>query len=168
MCLWIFFCRWFENIFENTQQQKSKTNATILSYKQFEDSADNTAEKSHTNAISAISVTTNLNVQTFWGNIWKHTPVKSQTNAKAKLCIFSEDTFQNTQQKNKCNQCYCASFQKRLRRTHLKKYWIGFSHTLRKRLNTHNMEKSNKCNQCAYKSSHVDNLRTYLKTPMQL
>ena len=25
-------------------------------------------------------------------------------------------------------------------------------------------EKSNKCKQCAFKSSHVDNLRTYLKT----
>ena len=62
------------------------------------------------------------------------------------LCILSEKNTQDT----------------------LEKKWIGFAHTLRKRLKTHNMEKSNKCNQCAYKSSHVDNLRTYLKTPMQL
>ena len=72
--------------------------------------------------------------------------------------------FKTHSKENKCNQCYCASFQKRIRRTHLKKKWIRFAHTLRKRLKTHNMEKSNKCNQCAYKSSHVDNLRTYLKT----
>ena len=41
------------------------TNATILSYRQFEESVDIQQKKSHTNAISVISVTINLHVQTF-------------------------------------------------------------------------------------------------------
>ena len=81
-----------------------------------------------------------LLVQTCWGDIWKHTVEKSQTNA-SNVRPF-EDTFENAQwKKASALQCDFTSSRTDMLRTHLK---------------THSGEKLNKCNQCKYASSRTD------------
>ena len=87
---------------------------------------------------NATSVTLYLLGQTSWGHIWKRTVEKSQTNAS------------NAWEKSKkCNHCDYASSR---------------AANLRRHLKTHSGEKLNKCSQCDYASCDAGTLRRHLKT----
>ena len=107
-------------------------------------------------------------MQAIWGDIWKHTVEKRQTNvinvtmlpfgqtnwwhtwkSMFKLIKFIKASHGEAEKPNKCYQCDYASSQAGNLRTHLK---------------THSGEKTNKCNLCDYASSQAVHLRTHLKT----
>ena len=128
------------------------------------------------NQINATNVTMHSLKQAIWGNIWKRTLGKSQTNAKK--CDFASShagslkthlKTHSEEKLNKCNQCDYASLYASALRTHLKIHngeksnkcnkcdyavcilsgWpFEDTGTLRRHLKTHSGEKSNKCNQC--------------------
>ena len=103
----------------------------LFSGRQFEDTFENTlCKKSQINA-NATNVPLPFFEQTIWGDIWKLTVEKSQTNAaNVTLPFFRADNLtkhlkaHSGEKSKKCNL-----------RTHLK---------------THCVEKSNKCNQCDF------------------
>ena len=114
-----------------------------------------------------------LILHAIWGDIWKRTVEKSQTNAT------NEETSENTQwktSKNKCSQCdYASSLAGDLRR-HIKMhsgeksnncnhsdYASSRAGDVRRHLKTHTGEKSNKCNQCDYASFQAGDLRKRFK-----
>ena len=100
---------------------------------------------------------TNVNMhplgQAIWGDIWKHTLEKTQTDATNATSSEAGDLRRQLKTHSwekwyKCNICDFASAHVSNLRTHLE---------------THTGEKSNKCNQCAFACSAPSSLRRHMK-----
>ena len=99
--------------------------------------------------------------QAIWGDIWKRTVDKSQTNASnVNMHLLMQAIWGDIWKRTMQPMCLCPF---PLQKCNLCDFASSRANNLRAHLKTHTGEKSNKCNQCDYASSRAGNSRTHFK-----